>query len=232
MKKIFSILLIFMGSFLHAQEYYWSSYNITVADQDIETVAGLMDAYFSQEGSKNAGVSVYLFENHFFDHSVDYTHSIVFTGSLEELSNQYAKESNADWKLFLTQLSNYTTTHSAAQGNSIASFGNPGSHPIQNVIYLDVEDAATFAANFKKYNGKYNPSDRRVTLGRFNAGRSPYGESHYVLVGVDDFKTMMNSGGYRETNTAAKKAWSEYMDVLDGNVSIIRSVTRIMVSKW
>jgi hypothetical protein len=43
---------------------------------------------------------------------------------------------------------------------------------------------------------------------------------------------MMNSGGYRETNTAAKKAWSEYMDVLDGNVSIIRSVTRIMVSKW
>jgi hypothetical protein len=232
MKKVFSILLIFMGSFLQAQEYYWSSYNITVADQDIETVAGLMDAYFSQEGSKNAGVSVYLFENHFFDHSVDYTHSIVFTGSLEDLSNQYAKESSADWKLFLTKLSNYTTTHSAAQGNSIASFGNPGSHPIQNVIYLDVEDAATFAANFKKYNGKYNPSDRRVTLGRFNAGRSPYGESHYVLVGVDDFKTMMNSGGYRETNTAAKKAWSEYMDVLDGNVSIIRSVTRIMVSKW
>ena len=39
MKKIFSILLIFMGSFLQAQEYYWSSYNITVADQDIETVA-------------------------------------------------------------------------------------------------------------------------------------------------------------------------------------------------
>ena len=232
MKKVFSILLIFMGSFLQAQEYYWSSYNITVADQDIETVAGLMDAYFSQEGSKNAGVNVYLFENHFFDHSVDYTHSIVFTGSLEDLSNQYAKESSADWKLFLTKLSNYTTTHSAAQGNSIASFGNPGSHPIQNVIYLDVEDAATFAANFKKYNGKYNPSDRRVTLGRFNAGRSPYGESHYVLVGVDDFKTMMNSGGYRETNAAAKKAWSEYMDVLDGNVSIIRSVTRIMVSKW
>ena len=191
MKKVFSILLIFMGSFLQAQEYYWSSYNITVADQDIETVAGLMDAYFSQEGSKNAGVSVYLFENHFFDHSVDYTHSIVFTGSLEDLSNQYAKESSADWKLFLTKLSNYTTTHSAAQGNSIASFGNPGSHPIQNVIYLDVEDAATFAANFKKYNGKYNPSDRRVTLGRFNAGRSPYGESHYVLVGVDDFKTML-----------------------------------------
>ena len=100
MKKIFSILLIFMSSFLQAQEYYWSSYNITVADQDIETVAGLMDAYFSQEESKNAGISVYLFENHFFDHSVDYTHSIVFIGSLEDLGNQYAKEYSADWDLF------------------------------------------------------------------------------------------------------------------------------------
>mgnify|MGYP006073651357 CR=1 FL=1 len=93
-----------MGSFLQAQECYWSSYNITVADHDIETVASRMNTYFSQEGSKKAGVSVYLFENHFFDHSVDYTHSIVFTGSLEDLGNQYAKESSADWKLFLTKL--------------------------------------------------------------------------------------------------------------------------------
>ena len=135
MKKIFSILLIFMGSFLQAQEYYWSSYNITVADQDIETVAGLMDAYFNKEDSKNAGISVYLFENHFFDHSVDYTHSIVFTGSLDDLSNQYAKESTADWKLFLTKLNNVATTHSAGQGNSIASFGEPGSHTIQTLFF-------------------------------------------------------------------------------------------------
>jgi hypothetical protein len=49
---------------------------------------------------------------------------------------------------------------------------------------------------------------------------------------VDDFKTMMNSGGSRETNAGAKKAWSEYMDVLDGNITIIRSVTRMMVGKW
>ena len=135
-------------------------------------------------------------------------------------------------EVVFNQIKNYATTHSAGQDNSIASFGKPGSHPIQNVIFLDVEDAATFATHFKKYNGKYNPSDSRVTLGRFSSGRSPYGESHYILVGVDDFKTMMNSGGSRETNAGAKKAWSEYMDVLDGNITIIRSVTRMMVGKW
>ena len=95
----------------------------------------------------------------------------------------------------LTKLSNCATTHRAGKGNSIASFRKSGSHPIQNVLFLDVEDAGTFATHFKKYNGKYNLSDRRVALGHFNSGRSPYGESNYILVGVDDFKNIMNCMG-------------------------------------
>ena len=100
------------------------------------------------------------------------------------------------------------------------------------MFWLKVNDASTFAKGFKKYNSKYNPDDRRVTLGQFNLGRSPLGETHYVLVGVNDFKTAMNVGLYRESNPAAKKAWDEYMKEIDGNVQMIRTSTRVMVGKW
>ena len=104
--------------------------------------------------------------------------------------------------------------------------------PVQNLFWLKVNDAATFAKGFKKYNSKHNPDDRRVTLGQFNLGRSPIGETHYVLVGVNDFKTAMNPGLYRQSNPAAKEAWGKYMDDIDGNVELIRTSTRVMLGKW
>jgi len=37
---------------------------------------------------------------------------------------------------------------------------------------------------------------------------------------------------YRESNPAARKAWDEYMEDIDGNVQMIRTSTRVMVGKW
>ena len=61
-------------------------------------------------------------------------------------------------------------------------------------LELKVDDASKFAAGFKNYHSKNNPEDRRVTLGKFRLRKSPLGESHYVLIGVNDFKTAMNAG--------------------------------------
>ena len=100
------------------------------------------------------------------------------------MGNQYSQGDNPSWDLYLAKLGQYTKGFSAAAGRSVHSFGVPGTHPVQNLFWLKVNNAATFAKGFKKYNSKHNPDDRRVTLGQFNLGRSPLGETHYVLVGV------------------------------------------------
>jgi hypothetical protein len=106
------------------------------------------------------------------------------------MGKQYSRGENLNWDLFLTKLNRFTKRHSSAAGRSLISFGIPGSHLIQNIFVLKVENAAEFANAFKAYNSGFNPKDRRVTLGQFNLGRSPDGETHYVLAGVNSFKDV------------------------------------------
>ena len=234
MKKFILIFTLFILTTLSlkAQEYYWTSYSFNVEAEDVEIVSKLTNDYFSSPNSKADGVSVYLFENHFHDSSLSSSHELVFAGTYDAMGNQYSQGENTSWDLYLAKLGQYTKGFSAAAGNSLLSFGVPGSHPVQNLLWLRVEDAAKFAAGFKKYNEKYNPDDRRVTLGQFRLGRSPLGETHYVLVGVNDFKTAMNTGLYRESNKDAKTAWGKYMEDIDGVIKLIRTSTRVMVGKW
>jgi len=231
MKNLLLGVFALCTTFLSAQEYHWTAYNFTVATEDVEIVGKLVGDYFGVEGNKAAGVSVFLFENHFSDNGMNFSHSLIFTGSIDAIGAQYEMGTSAEWQLFLTKMSRYTNDYSSAAGSSVVSFGKPGSHPIQNLYSMRIVDQAKFAKAFTKYNSKYNPSDRRVTLGRVGLGRSPDGETHYVLVGVDDFKTAMSSGSYRESNKAAKAAWKEYWENT-GEVKLIRSSTRVMMGKW
>ena len=88
MKKILLNALILCTTYLSAQEYQWTSYNFNVASEDVEVVGKIMDDFYSEKGNKNEGVSVYLFENHFNDNSINFSHSIVFTGTLHAMVAQ------------------------------------------------------------------------------------------------------------------------------------------------
>lgn len=230
--KILSVIMLFLGFTLAAQEYYWTSYNFNVDAEDVEITAKLTADYFSQPGSKAEGVTVYLFETHFNDNETNWSHSLVFAGSLDAMGEQYSRGQNDSWNLYLTKIGQYAKSHSAASGNSLISYGEIGTHPIQNILWLDVNDAGKFAEAWKNYHGKFNPEDRRITLGQFRLGRSSMGETHYVLQGFSDFKSAFNPNKYREENKVAQKAWSEFYDVASKEVTILRSNTRIMLGKW
>lgn len=233
MKKLFLTCVVACCSFaLHAQEYYWTTYSFNVEASQVEAVEHLANEYFSKQGSKAEGVTVYLFENHFYDKENDWSHQFAFTGTLDAMGSQYSRGQNDSWELFLTKLGQYTKGHSAAAGNSLITIGEPGTHPIQNILWFDVEDAGKFASAWEKYHSKFNPKDRRMTLGQFRLGRSSMGETHYALMGFNDFKTAFNAGAYRKGNKAAEKAWSEFIEEVDGIVTILRSNTRIMLGKW
>lgn len=230
--KILSVIMLFLGFTLAAQEYYWTSYNFNVDAEDVEITAKLTADYFSQPGSKAEGVTVYLFETHFNDNETNWSHSLVFAGSLDAMGEQYSRGQNDSWNLYLTKIGQYAKSHSAASGNSLISYGEIGTHPIQNILWLDVNDAGKFAEAWKNYHGKFNPEDRRITLGQFRLGRSSMGETHYVLQGFSDFKSAFNPNKYREENKVAQKAWSAFFDVASKEVTILRSNTRIMLGKW
>ena len=230
--QFFTAILVCFGLTLMAQEYYWTSYNFNVDSEDIEITTKLTDDYFSQPGSKADGVTVYLFENHFKDSENNWSHQLLFTGTLDAMGEQYSRVPNDSWNLYLAKMGQYLKQHSAGAGNSLISYGDIGVHPVQNVLWLDVNDAGKFAEAWKKYHGKFNPKDRRVTLGRYGLGRSSMGETHYVLTGVNDFKTAFSVNKYREGNKEAEKAWDEFIATVSDEVTILRSNTRIMLGKW
>jgi hypothetical protein len=208
MKKLLMLLALVFTTSMFAQEYYWTTYSFNVDPEDEEIVTKLKD------------------------NDINSSHQIAFTGTLDAMGNQYAQGENLNWDLFLTKLSQYTEAFSSAGGNSLISIGEPGSHPIQNIVWFDVENEAKFGAAWKKYFEKFAPKDQRKTLGKFRLGRSPLGETHYGLTGVNDFKTAFNPGISNNGNKAAQAAWEVFMDEVEGIVKIVRTQTRVMIGKW
>ena len=88
MKNLLLGIFTLCTTFLSAQEYHWTAYNFTVAAEDVEIVGKLVGDYFGVEGNKAAGVSVFLFENHFSDNGMNFSHSLIFTGTIDAVGAQ------------------------------------------------------------------------------------------------------------------------------------------------
>ena len=112
MKNLLLGVFTLYTTFLSAQEYHWTAYNFTVVPEDVEIVGKLVGDYFGVEGNKAAGVSVFLFENHFSDNGMNFSHSLIFTGTIDAIGAQYALDSGAKWQLFLTKMNRYTNDYS------------------------------------------------------------------------------------------------------------------------
>ena len=105
---------------------------------------------------------------------------------------QYSPKIDKDWELLITKLNQLIDkSNSATMGNTVVNIGE--NKPIQRYFYLDVEDPQRYLAAFNKYQ-KYIPKDRQVLLGGFSEGRSPDGETDWIIIGFDDMKCAMDAG--------------------------------------
>ena len=226
--KSFSLILLLISQFSFGQTRYWTSYNITIEPENVEAVFNLFDHYFKLNPTSE-DLNAYLYENHFRDNNNNYTHSFIWAGSLEEIGEQYAPKQNSAWELLITKVSQLIKeTHSATMGDNIVNIGE--NKPIQRYFYLDVKDPEKYLMAFKK-SLKFRPKDQQTLLGGFSAGRSPDGETHWVIVGFDDMKSAMDPGAYRRSNPEAKKSWDEYRKNR-GNSRLVRSGLRILMGIW
>ena len=227
MKKTI-LLLLLISTLSFGQTRYWTSYNVIIEPENVEAVYNLFDDYFkSNPTSEN--VNAYMYENHFRDNGNNYTHSFIWAGGLDGMGAQYAPKANNDWELLLTKANQLIKeTHSATMGNTVVNQGE--NKPIQRYFYLNVEDPEKYLMAFKK-SLKFRSKERQILLGGFSAGRSPDGETHWVIVGFDDMKSAMDTGSYRRSNPEAQKSWDEYRKNR-GNSRLVRSGLRLLMGSW
>ena len=234
MKKLLITAFMLAGMAIYAQEAYFSVYNFSVADEDVSTVYKLVDEYYSK--NKPEGVTVYLFENHFKDSGNNFTHSIVFAGSLDALSGMYSGGQNETWQLFITQVNQHLEdSFSSGMGTRIASYGDrSATYPVQRYFFLNAEDGDAFEEGYRTYHSKHNPDGVIVAMGNITAGRSPHGENRWVIIGYKDMKSAMGGTDMMRTDAekaAADKAWDAYM-ASHGGVTVVRSGLRFQLGTW
>lgn len=234
MKKLILISALFYGLYCSAQDTYFTTYRFSVEPQNVTTVYNLFDTYFSK--NKPTGVSVSLYENHFNDNVNNYSHAVVFSGSLDALGGMYSRENSDTWNLFLVNINQQIKDgFSSASGRTISNHGKSNEvYPFQRYYLLDVDDMSKFESAHNKYMETNLPDGMTGSMGNITLGQGPDGANAWVIVRFKDFKSALG-GAYilrteaqRETN---KEAWKERI-ANDGEVSLIRSGLRILLKSW
>ena len=234
MKKLCTLLGLFMVFTLTAQDTYFTVYNFSVAAEDVSSVYDLVDGYYSK--NKPDGVTVSLYENHFNDKGYNFTHSIVFSGTLDAMGGMYAGGDNDTWQLFITRINIHMEEgFSSLMGRRLDGYGDSSTqHPVQKYFLLDAADTDAFDTGYAKYHSKHNPEGAIVAMGNITAGRSPHGENRWVIQGFKDFKSAMGGTNMLRTEkekAASDKAWQAYMDS-HGGVEVVRSGLRVQLGQW
>jgi hypothetical protein len=232
MKKVILLFALCIAYATNAQESYFTVYNFTVKPQDVSTVYKLVDDYYTK--NKPEGVMVSLYENHLHNSDNNYTHSLVFNGSLDAIGNMYGGGPSDKWALFLTQLQQFETGESSAAGMSTASYGDLATeHPIQRLLLLSTPDGDTFDQGFNKFNSQHTIDGMIAMTGTISVGHMD-GVNRWVVLGFKDFKAAFGGANLLvpEAKRAARdKAWGEYMASIEGT-KIVHSGLRVLLGSW
>ncbi|SFR39191.1 hypothetical protein SAMN04490243_1490 [Robiginitalea myxolifaciens] len=234
MKKSVLIIALFLGFVCSAQDTYFTIYNFNVESQDVSTVYDLFDDYFSK--NKPEGVMVSLWENHFNDSENNFSHAVVFAGSLDAMGAMYAGGNNDAWNLFLARVNQHMESgFSSAMGRQLAQYGDASvQHPFQRYFLLDVDDMGKWVDSYKEMQSSNNPDGRLNMMGTISAGIGPDGANAWVINGFKDFKTAMAGVGSLRSDAekeASSKAWEKHQEE-GGEVKLVRNGLRILLKTW
>jgi hypothetical protein len=234
MKKFILISSLFFGLICNAQEIHFTIYNFTVESQNVSTVFTLFDDYFSE--NKTEGVTVSLYENHFNDSGNNYSHSVVFSGSLDALGGMYSGGNNDTWNLFITKMNQQMKEgFSSAAGRQISAHGDAsGEMRFQRYYLLDVDDMSKFISAHDTYSESNIPKGMAIAMGNITLGQGPEGANAWVITSFKDFKSALGGANNLRSESekeASKKAW-EVRKANNGEVSLVRSGLRIQLKSW
>ncbi len=234
MKKLFVVIVLLVGMSAFAQDMYFTLYNFSVEAKDVSTVFKLVDDYYS--ANKPEGVTVGLYENHFNDEGFNFTHSIVFSGSLDAVGGMYAGGSNASWDLFMTKINQHMKEgFSSAMGSRLTASGDADAqNPFQMYYIVKVDDMDKFRPAYDTMMGVDMPEGVQNMMGTFRAGVGPEGGNVWVINTFPSMKAAIGGFGSMLTdsqNASRKAAWDTFMKKA-GETNLVRSGMRIELKTW
>jgi hypothetical protein len=234
MKKVL-LLLLLSTSISYGQLGYWTAYNFNVKPGSEETVLNLFNQYFGSNDLPK-GITVTLFENHFRDAEWNFSHQVLFNGSLDAMADQYSGLPSDKWLLFLEKVNRHTISHNSFMGEIDAAFasGDPSEFPIQRIYSLNVNDYGKWISSYEKLNSKYNKPDRLTFAGNFSAGHKYENGNAWVVNGFRDFKGAI--GGHTKlpskySKQEHQKAYADFREN-NGGVKPVRGFLRIMLATY
>lgn len=217
-----------------AQDMYFTSYNFSVEAEDVGTVFKLVDDCYSED--KPEGVSVGLYENHFSDGTFNFTHSIVFSGTLDAVGGMYDGANNPAWDLFITRINQHTEEgFSSFMGQRLSAFGDADAqNPFQIYYIVEAEDMEKFKSAYDTMMGSTTPDGVQNMMGTISAGVGPDGGNAWVINTFPSMKGAM--GGFSKLmtdseNAARKEAWDTFMKKA-GEMELVRSGMRVQLKTW
>ena len=233
--KRFILLFTLFTSISYGQIGYWTAYNFNVKPGSEETVLNLFKQYFGSNDLPK-GITVTLFENHFKDPERNYSHEVVFNGSLDAMAEQYSRLPSDKWLLFLEKVNRHTESHNSFMGEIDAAFasGNASEFPIQRIYSLNVNNYGKWIDAWKNLNSKYNKPDRLTFAGNFKAGHKYENGNAWVVNGFRDFKGAL--GGHdklpsKYSQQEYQKAHADYREK-NGGTKGVRGFLRIMLATY
>jgi len=222
-------------SISYGQIGYWTAYNFNVKPGSEETVVNLFNQYFGNNDLPE-GITITLFENHFKDAEWNFSHQVLFNGSLDAMALQYSAVPTEKWLLFREKISRHTESHNSFMGEIDAAFasGDPSEFPIQRIYALDVNDYGKWISAYQKFNSKYNNPDRLTFAGNFTAGQKYEDGNAWIVNGFKDFKGAL--GGYfklpsKYSDEELQKAYADRMKN-GGERKLVRGFLRIMLATY
>jgi len=233
--KRFILLFTLFTSISYGQIGYWTAYNFNVKPGSEETVLNLFKQYFGSNDLPK-GITVTLFENHFKDPERNYSHEVVFNGSLDAMAEQYSRLPSDKWLLFLEKVNRHTESHNSMMGEIDAAFasGDPSEFPIQRIYSLNVNNYEKWISAFEKFNSKYNNPDRLTFAGKFTSGHKYENGNAWIANGFRDFKGAI--GGHSKlpskfSEQERQKAYADYREK-NGGAKRVAGFLRVILATY
>ena len=212
MKNYLLTLLLLLSFSLSAQDQIvWNQAGVVANNGYGADLAQTMDDFYgSIEIPEGASVSLVQVYHSGLGHEP--THYINYAGTVDGLVALRQLRSGSEYNAYVNEFSKYGKTISNTHGRTFMRFNADDSDdPIAQVWEWRVEDQAAFVKAFSELIETFKP-DGYMSLGGMFGGISKEGESHYVYVTHDDYKSMLEWGPKTPKELAAFEKFIKTVD--------------------
>lgn len=200
MKRLLFTFLLLAIAISNAQSNRLSAYAFNVSPENELKLVEYMDDYFSKH--KTEGITVSLFKIMFAPAELQMTHTVVLSGSIDAMSENYDMENiDAAWIEFATKVDKIIEPVFQASGGRNFVFEDDNlSYPysVVNIVSADQENLRKWRSNVKTLQTKYPRTKSSFSTGWISVGGPVAGANAWFVNSFQTYKDYLTSYNDRQ----------------------------------